>query len=383
MPNISMYTKAYSFSQTQCSWSLMETNFSCLDGSLSNDFVTVESWSLGPDNSVMSGALATSVILVLFIVLGVPWNVVVLGTLIKIKFYKEPTSFLLFNLTLVDLLTCVLVMPILAAPGLAGGRYTLGRSDYQLCVTCYFGVMVAICLLYVSMHLQALMSIDRLFYILKPLHYKRMITTLRMSLFIPIIWLISALLSVPPLFKLGEIGLSQKIGTCSPLLTTHTSVGPSLFYVVLLVMELVLPASTLVISNIWLVVILCKSSKKRLEMTQVSTSNSNTGINQRAKSNYTKDQLNMVLMFGLIFISNMITWAPIFISLLYIAGGSESDSPPVLFSLIYSCFLSQSVTHPMLESCLIGSIRQTLKESIHKYWKKTRKISVSGSKAIN
>jgi len=348
----------------------MESNFSCLDESLSKDFVTEEVWSLDLENPATTGALATSVILVSFMVLGVPWNAIVLGTLIKDRFYKEPSSFLLFNLTLVDLLTCILVMPILAAPGLGGGRFTLGRSDYQLCVTCYFGVMVVICLLYVSMHLQALMSVDRLIYLLRPLHYHNMISTPHMAIFIPIIWLISASLSIPPLFQLGEIGFSQNVGTCSPLLTTHTSVGPSIFYIPLLVLELVLPVSIILVSNVWLVAVLCKSSKKKLEMTRVSTSESNTEINQRAKSNYTKDQLNTVLMFGLILVSNMITWAPILISILYIAGRSESDSPPVVFSLIYICFLSQSVIHPMLEACLMAGVRQSIKDSIHKCWKK-------------
>ena len=327
-----------------------------------------------PGHPAKPSILVTSIVLLVFMVVGVPWNVVVLVTLANDKFYKEASSFLLFNLVLVDLLTCLLVMPFQAAPGLAGGQYKLGRSDYQLCLTCYAGVMLIICLLYVSIHLLALMSVDRLLYIIRPLHYHKTVTTLRIAVATIVIWLICVILVIPPLFEFGDIALSPNVGACTPLFSTYTRLGPAYYYFLFLVLEVLVPVGILIVSNIWLVTILCKNSKIRLQMTQVSISKRTSEINRQARSQYNMQQLRMVKMFGLIFISNMITWAPIIIAILAIAGKGTGNTPTAVFSFIYMCFLSQSIIHPMLESCLIGNVRQSLKKGICNCWKKSKII---------
>ncbi len=341
----------------------MDDNFSCFDENLSHHNITTEEWFFAPDSPQKASSQVTAIIILLFIILGLPWNIVVQMTLIKDKFYQEPSSFLLFNLTIVDLLTCLLVMPILAVPGLAGGKYILGTSDYQLCQTCYASVMLVISLLLVSLHILAVMSVDRLVYIIRPLTYHKTVTIPRTIVAVLFSWIVSVLLSLPPLFQFGEIGLSNYVGACSPLLTTHTRVGPSYYYIALLVLEILVPVNTLIISNVWLIITLCKSSRKRLRMSQVSFTKQTPNINRQAKSNYTKQQLNMVMMFGLIFLGNIISWAPIIISLLYLASQRGSNTS-IAFSVIYISFLSQSVFHPILESCLITTVRKSLKKTL-------------------
>ncbi len=88
----------------------MNTTIICFTGDLKYNEVTREAWSLNSTSDTATTAFVTSVILLLFMVVGLPWNFGVLVKQIKDKFYKEPSSFLLFifNLALVDfhIITC-------------------------------------------------------------------------------------------------------------------------------------------------------------------------------------------------------------------------------------------------------------------------------------
>ena len=336
----------------------MNESIHCFSHNLTDDAVTENAWSLSLENQAKTTTLTTSIILLLFLLVGLPWNAGVLIKLIKDKFYKEPSSFLLFNLVLVDLLTCLLVMPFQAAPGLAGGRYTLGRSDYQLCVTCYAGVMLIVWLLYISVHLLALMSVDRLLYIVRPLHYDQTVTVPRVAVATVIIWLLCLFISILPLFEFGVISFSQIVGTCSLIVYTESS--QAFYYIIVLILEVTIPLAVLFTANIWLIIALCKESKRRLHLTQVSVSSTfsvSHQVNQTAKSKYIQQQLRIVRLFGLIFTSSIVSWIPIIGAIVTVGVIGSTATPSGVYSLIFLCFLSQSVIHPMLESCLIGNTK--------------------------
>jgi len=335
----------------------MNESIYCFSDNLSRDVVTEEAWSLNLENQAITTTLVTSIVLLLLMLVGFPWNTGVLIKLIKDKFYKEPSSFLLFNLILVDLLTCLLVMPFQAAPGLAGGRYNIGRSDYQLCATCYAGVMVIVWLLYVSVHLLALMSVDRLLYIVRPLRYNQTVTVARVAIATVIIWLFCLLVSILPLLEFGLISFSQKVGTCSLIVNVESN--RDFYYIMFLILEVTIPLIVLFIANTWLIIALCKESKKRLKLTQVSISRRSSSmscqVNQTAKSKYIQQQLRIARIFSFIFLSNMVSWIPIIGAIVTIGVIGFSETPSGVYSLMFICFLSQSVIHPVLESCLIGS----------------------------
>ena len=73
------------------------TNFSCFWGNLSLDYVTDEVWPLGDDQSEKHSVVVISSILVLFMLVEIPWNLVVLATLIYNKCLKQPSTFLLLT----------------------------------------------------------------------------------------------------------------------------------------------------------------------------------------------------------------------------------------------------------------------------------------------
>ena len=339
----------------------MNVNFSCFDPHLSRVDVTDEVWTLKDDQD-RDGVIVIASFLLLFMLVGVPWNLTVLAALIYNKFFKHPSTFLLFNLAMVDLLTCALVIPFQAVPGLHGGVYNLGSSDYRRCQACQTGVILVGFLLYMSMHLIALMSVDRLIYIMKPLDYEKWITVPRMVVVVIVLWVLSFILAIPPLFQFGAIGFSQYVGTCSTIFGATTPVGPSYLYILFLVLEAMIPLGVLIVANIWLLYFVRKGIDKRFKNTYQDTGDAIKEVNLQAKKKYIAQQIRMAKVFGSIFISNFITCSPAIVVIFVVASAGIDNVPASAFVLVFLSFLSQSVIHPMLESCLGGTIRKLVKK---------------------
>ncbi len=214
--------------------------------------------------------------------------------------------------------------------------------------------MTIICLLYVSIHLLAVMSVDRLVYIVRPLHYDKIVTIPRTVAAILVIWILCIILSTPPSFQFGVIAFSQNLGTCSLLLSSEMSIHPPYYYMLILILEVTFPLVVLFTANIWLLLVLRKTFKKSLMISQVTYSgrrSSSHKHNQIVKSVYNRQQMRIVKLFASIVISNNVTWVPIVAVLVPII--ELPSVPSGVFSMIFLSFLS--VGHPPMESCLLGT----------------------------
>ena len=189
-----------------------------------------------------------SSILIVITIAGLSLNAAVLVALAYKKFWRTPSTFLLFNLSLVDFLTCILIIPFFVVPGLAG-VYNFGNSGYERCQSCHIGSIIVIWLFYTSMHILAIMSLDRLVYIKKPLEYENWITVSRLAIALIVIWIICLILAIPPLFGFGVIEFSTDLGTC---LTSHvgrTRLGPGYAYIAFVLSEDMFPLSIIIITE--------------------------------------------------------------------------------------------------------------------------------------
>ena len=116
-------------------------SISCNVENLSRNSVTPEYWdSASISGEFSANSTAIAVILLLFLLVGLPANVVIIVSILHQKLYKEATHILLLNLAISDLLFCVLIIPINVTAGFAGG-YIFGGSDYVRCQVCKTGVI--------------------------------------------------------------------------------------------------------------------------------------------------------------------------------------------------------------------------------------------------
>ena len=63
--------------------------------------------------------------LLLFFLVGLPWNGLVIGIILKKKLFTRPTYMLMLNLAIANLLVCVLVLPLTVVTG-------FGRRNFEI-----------------------------------------------------------------------------------------------------------------------------------------------------------------------------------------------------------------------------------------------------------
>ena len=340
---------------------LMDANFSCFNDNLSG--LTEEVWSLEPivHTDTATRYIITTVCFIL-IILGIPWNCVIIGIIMKKKLYKDkPTIILLLNLCIVDLLLCILVMPFNLVPGITG-EFNFGSTDAARCSVCQVGV-VYIMLVLVLLFNFSLLSADRLIYIRWAIRYHLIIKTWRLILIVLLAWLISVIAALPPVFGFGEMQFSTAIGICTIKFSGSTPISQNVYYLVVLLVTVLAPIIVLIVTNSWVVYIAQKhlrvvyrNTKEKKEITEKS-------IYQDLKKRHTTVQINFIKIYTAIFVTFIITWFPILIRLLLGIVAEDAEFTPsvrVIGALAYLALLSQVIIHPTLLALLIREVKETL-----------------------
>jgi len=186
--------------------------YSCLDDRLFQSQVTAEFWS-NPDES--TEAYTTAVFTLIFLVIGLPSNIIIIASIIWLRLFKEPAHILLLNLAISDLLYCVLVMPFTIIAGITG-EYTLGNNNYTRCKICQTSAVVLIALSLSSLHVLAILSLDRCLFMKLSLHYEIYVTVRRTTAAVVSLWVLCILLVLPPLFEFGDVRYAFPAATCTP-----------------------------------------------------------------------------------------------------------------------------------------------------------------------
>ena len=98
------------------------------------------------DSSFDKNGFINAAFSILFFLVGLPWNALVIGIILKKKLFTRPTYLLLLNLAIANFLVCMLVLPFTIIFGL-GGEDTFGSGvENQVCQVAVF-YCTSICLL--------------------------------------------------------------------------------------------------------------------------------------------------------------------------------------------------------------------------------------------
>ena len=287
-----------------------------------------------------------AVVLTTFLVIGAFLNLAVIVSIVKKKLFSQPTFLLLLNLSVTDFLFCATVMPFHVVTGFAG-EFVFGSSDLVRCRVCKVGVIITI-LAFLSLHSVTLISVDRLLFIKKPLHYHKIVTIERIVVVMVLTWCACIGISLPPLFGVGQINYIQDLFHCAFDFTSHS------VYTIILVGEALVPLLGLVISSLWVALIAQKHLK---QIYRTGDQQESANHHRVAKKQKSKHQFHLIRVFGAIIIANILTWIPI-MTLAVVATVVENkfDIPIEYKIFSYLCFLFQPVVHPLLEASLISEI---------------------------
>ena len=346
--------------------SSLEKSFSCLDKNLSREDVTQEYWSLrvlGEQHT--SSAFGLSVVFTLMFIIGVTWNLIVIAIIIKKRLYNIPSVLLLLNLAITDLLFCLLVMPFSIVTGFAG-EYIFGKSDYMRCQVCNSNV-ITVLLMTELLFTLLLLTIDRLIYLIKPLHYNSLTTAKRIIIGVFITWLVSIGLSIPPIFGFGEMGYDviKEVGICTFAKNGATEIAPHYAYYIFLLAFTLPCVVAIIIINVWTICVISKHVKRKNPVEMC-----------REKLTLTvKEHFVISRIFLAINLMNIVSWLPIVV--IGIVATVGENIPPSIAIISFLLFFLQPVIHPILQVSLIGRVRSALKECCK--MQRCRKKEASGT----
>ena len=317
----------------------------CANTSDSN--VTSELWLVEDRTS----GLVSAVFLLLFLVIGLPWNLLVIVTIVKQKLYTQPTIILLLSLVITDLLLLVFHLPLVMVTGFSG-EYVFGSSDSVRCSVCSNTGFVSLLCSLNSVFAISLMSIDRFLFIYKPLHYDRYLTKWRTVVAIAVAWLIAVAICILPLASFGTIIYIDQAFECKIFL------GPK--YGIFLIVVSCLAILPVVVSNAW---VCCIVQRNILAIYKVGWSigdpaSGHSEAYRSAKKKRHEKERHLYLVFGALLCSNIVSWLPIIVTSLMLFSGQAVPQGGRAAAQVL--FLSQVTVHPIIETALLKEVRVPL-----------------------
>ena len=321
-------------------------------------------------NGYVNGGFA-----ILFFLVGLPWNGLVIGIILKKKLFTRPTYMLMLNLAVANLLVCVLVLPLTVVTGF-GGEDVFGSRQVndKVCLTAVFLILFP----YVSTHTVALLAIDRLIYIKKPHNYKSIVTPMRMVVAIVVVWALSIVLSIPPL-AMGPGTLLRYV----PEAHVCMLVFEFLEYLIPILVESALVVILQCVMCAWMLCIARKQMKKRFlrNMAEVAASSKRTSHqsmeettsrNRKTKGEvqreYNKSQLHLVKAFMVLFTASSATFLLCIAFSVVIPVCGQLPAP--LYPIAYLLYLSRAIVQPILEAVTAKEIRGVLASCVRMQWRR-------------
>lgn len=176
------------------------SNFSMLDGEVEADNISSNATSLSQYSQLAIWGLAGLVsFIILFTIVG---NVLVVIAVLTSRALKPPQNLFLVSLASADILVATLVMPFSLANELMG-YWFFGKIWCDI----YLALDVLFCTSSI-VHLCAI-SLDRYWSVTQAVEYNLKRTPKRVKCMIVVVWLISAVISFPPLISMDRSGTDE------------------------------------------------------------------------------------------------------------------------------------------------------------------------------
>ena len=326
----------------------------CVNASIEN--ITEEWWQVEDK----PGGYITAAFLLLFLVVGLPWNLMLIVTIFKRKLYHRPTLLLLLNLAIIDTLWLVLLTPIKVLTA-SKGEFFLGDSDSVRCSVCSIG-FVHIFFAFNYLFTITLMSMDRFLFIYKPFYYERRLhNNCRIMFAVIIMWILALLIALLPFLDFGSFYFNSAYLTCGPDLSLN-----SVFYVILLASIALLATAAMIVTNTWLCCIVHKNIRAiyHVRKAQVSTAGATEGGEDLYKSKKKllhEKEWHMVKVFGALLASYVCTW--LFLIILTLVDVFRGERPTSTLSVLaHIVYQSQTIVHPIIETVIIKDIQVPLEK---------------------
>lgn len=328
------------------------TDFSCLTSELDPNGVTNRTfWSLR--DTVVDGGIPTAVIQSVILAVALGWNLfIIVVFVLKKELFKEPANILLFTLAIVDVLTCLIVVPGPIVVTASKGEFVIGNNDQIRCAVCDTQGFFFIFLTTLSVHTLALLSIDRCILLSNPLKYPRYRKVGLWVLFIILVWLLCLVIAIPPAFDVGfgQWEFNRNFGLCLPRWLPAT-------YMAFVFLEGLIPITVIIITNIWTFKIILSFLRRRQVRRRESRLSSLSKKESEAEVQNKQQQNQLVKVFGALLIATVVAWVPLITMLFVVIVTNGQGVPDWIYLVCWFFYLINPLIHPMLESLFVKELR--------------------------
>lgn len=328
------------------------TKFSCALSLLSDNEITNETyWTLR--ESIADGGIAIAVILSLILCVSFGWNLfIIVAYIIKYKLLKEPANILLFSLAVTDILVGVMLIPSSIVTG-ATGQFQLGRTDVFRCRVCSIDGFSFVFLSLLTLYILTLLSIDRFLLLRYPIKYKQYGKAWHAATAIAITAVLSFITALLPICQLGfgEYEFNRQIGLCLPRWTPRNN----LYYVGVPLLQAFVLITVIASTNVWTYKIVSMVLKAKFMRSSFRASTKEEATQYRFK--HSKQQRQIVKVFGILLIIYIISWIPVFVMFITVFITEGNGIPAWIYTVCLFLFLSNPFIHPIIETFFIQKLR--------------------------
>ena len=299
-------------------------------------------------------SLPLVVIIVLFyfviLLLAVVWNGLVIVVFVKNRnLWQEPSSVFLFTLAVVDILEAVLSLPFYIAAFIGGG-WIFGSTDVireGICVA--VGFIFSVFLL-ATVHLIALISLDRFLYLVYPLKYAKWIDSFKALCLTVIVLIVPLILATTPFVGFGKLGYSPFLGVCLFRWEGERQ------YVIAVVAEALIPIVATIVLTVW-TYIYAKRFLRRRHMRQISFVTSRESQGDISAKNR-KVNRALTRTFTLLIVSQAICFTPGIVTAVIGFFVGFVNIPTAVFLIAFVIIISNAGINPIIQSLSRRQFRQ-------------------------
>ena len=314
-------------------------------------------WKIEKDHEGYAVGLA--VFLILCEIVGLPWNIAVVVSIIREKLYSQPTIILLLNVVLTDFILLLSAPPFII-PGFTK-EFIFGYSDSSRCISCTLVNQLVLFIFYNSIVSVALMSLDRFFYIYMPFRYDRTSTKYIALASVLASLLLGIVLALLYVVMHTSVYFNVR-GFCATIHDDRSRWAAVLITATMTTVILFTVVINLSFSYIVLKTIRAVYSKHYTDNKDKKTEH----LRKRVKSTRQKKQTRLCYMLISFLLASLISILPTGVSFVHVlTNPTKPIAHPsivlVLFTMIFYC---QAIVHPVLETIFIVDIRRSMKKMI-------------------
>lgn len=310
---------------------------------------------------MVAGGIPVAVIQSIIFLVAISWNLFIITVyILKRQLLKEPANLLLFTLAIVDVLICLIIVPGPIIVSITR-EFVLGNTDEIRCAVCDTQGFFFIFLTTLSIHLLAMLSIDRCILLSNPMRYPRYRKAWLWALFILLVWVLCVVLAILPVFRFGQWEFNRNFGLCLPRWLPARNFS---YMAGVVMLEGLIPFVIILFTNIWtfkIIHLFLRRRRNRKRESQMFLKGGGMGSQQEFQNREQQQQL--VRVFGALLIATIIAWVPLMIVQIVLIGTNGKGVPDWIYMVGWFFYLVSPLVHPILESLFVKELRTRINKA--------------------